>query len=48
VGLGTTSGLPIGFQIFGRAFDEARILQAGHILEQSLPALPSPAALSDL
>ncbi|MFO7877586.1 MAG: Asp-tRNA(Asn)/Glu-tRNA(Gln) amidotransferase subunit GatA [Desulfovermiculus sp.] len=48
VGLGTTNGLPIGFQIFGRAFDETRILQAGHILEQSLPALPPPAALSDL
>ncbi|MFP4257819.1 MAG: Asp-tRNA(Asn)/Glu-tRNA(Gln) amidotransferase subunit GatA [Desulfovermiculus sp.] len=48
VGLGTTSGLPIGFQIFGRAFDEERILQAGLLLEQSLPALPPPAALSDL
>lgn len=48
VGLGSAHGLPIGFQIFGRAFDEARILQAGHVLEQSLPALPLPAALNDL
>lgn len=48
VGLGAKNGLPIGLQIFGRAFDEVTILQAGHVLEQSLPALPQPAALSDL
>lgn len=48
VGLGSTTGLPIGFQIFGRAFDEQTILQVGQVLEQNLPALPQPTALRDL
>jgi aspartyl-tRNA(Asn)/glutamyl-tRNA(Gln) amidotransferase subunit A len=28
-------GLPIGLQIFGRAFDEASVLQVGHAYEQA-------------
>ncbi|MDZ7761949.1 MAG: Asp-tRNA(Asn)/Glu-tRNA(Gln) amidotransferase subunit GatA [Desulfovermiculus sp.] len=48
VGLGEKSGLPIGFQFFGRAFDEGTLLQAGNVLEQALPALPQPTALVDL
>ncbi len=48
VGLGYQSGLPIGFQFFGRAFDEETILQAGYVLEQALPSLPQPTALANL
>ncbi len=48
VGLGSTTGLPIGFQFFGRAFDEQTILQASHVLERAQTALPQPAALEDL
>ncbi len=31
----TSGGLPIGLQIFGRAWGEARVLQAGHSYEQA-------------
>lgn len=31
----TSSGLPIGLQIIGRAWEEARVLQAGHSYEQA-------------
>lgn len=40
VGLGAASGLPVGMQLIGRAFDEARLLALGHALEQVLPQLP--------
>jgi amidase len=30
----TTDGVPVGFQIVGRAFDEAQILAAGHAFQQ--------------
>ena len=30
----TTDGVPVGFQIVGRAFDEAPILAAGHAFQQ--------------
>jgi amidase len=30
----TTDGMPVGFQIVGRAFDEATILSAGHAYQQ--------------
>jgi amidase len=31
----TRDGMPVGFQIVGRAFDEARILAAGHAYQQA-------------
>ena len=33
----TKQGLPIGLQIIGRAFDEARVLQLAHTFEQANP-----------
>ncbi|HWR04319.1 MAG TPA: Asp-tRNA(Asn)/Glu-tRNA(Gln) amidotransferase subunit GatA [Humidesulfovibrio sp.] len=38
VGLGRETGMPVGLQLTGRAFDEARMLQAAHALEQCVPA----------
>jgi amidase len=31
----TADGVPVGFQIVGRAFDEAAILAAGHAFQQA-------------
>ena len=31
----TSDGVPVGFQIVGRAFDEAGILAAGHAFQQA-------------
>jgi len=45
VGLGTTSAMPIGMQLFGRAFDEATILRTAKVLGGALPQLPQPAAV---
>ena len=47
-GLGKDSNMPIGFQLFGRAFDEKTLLQIGHVLEKAQPALPQPAGLGDI
>jgi aspartyl-tRNA(Asn)/glutamyl-tRNA(Gln) amidotransferase subunit A len=33
----TTAGLPIGFQLIGRAFDEATVLRAAHAYEANTP-----------
>src|SRR5262249_31122912 len=33
----TASGLPIGFQLIGRAFDEATVLRAAHVYERHTP-----------
>jgi aspartyl-tRNA(Asn)/glutamyl-tRNA(Gln) amidotransferase subunit A len=33
----TTSGLPIGLQLIGRAFDEATVLRAAHVYERNTP-----------
>jgi len=38
VGLGSDSGMPVGLQLTGRAFDEARLLQVAGALEAALPA----------
>ena len=46
VGLGRDSGLPVGLQLMGRAFDEALLLSAAHVLEQALPRLPEPKGLA--
>lgn len=35
-GNGSQSGLPVGFQIIGKAFDESTVLRAAHQLEQAL------------
>lgn len=35
-GLGASSGLPVGFQIIGKMFDEETILRVGHHLENNL------------
>jgi aspartyl-tRNA(Asn)/glutamyl-tRNA(Gln) amidotransferase subunit A len=42
VGLGKDSDMPIGMQLFGRAFDEATILRAAKVLGAALPPLPQP------
>ena len=42
VGLGGESRLPVGMQIFGRAFDEAGIIGIAAALESALPALGEP------
>ncbi len=42
VGLGRDSGMPVGLQLTGRAFDEARMLQAAHALEKNVPATGLP------
>lgn len=43
VGFGEQSGLPVGLQIFGKAFDETGIIRVGAALEHVLPAIGSPA-----
>ena len=45
VGLGANSGLPVGLQIFGRAFDEAGIIGIASALESALPPLGEPSGL---
>jgi len=45
VGLGKTSGMPIGMQLFGPAFEEAAILRTAKVLGGALPKLPEPAGL---
>ncbi|OIN99250.1 MAG: aspartyl/glutamyl-tRNA amidotransferase subunit A [Desulfovibrionaceae bacterium CG1_02_65_16] len=42
VGLGRESGMPVGLQITGRAFDEARMLQLAAVLEKNVPATGRP------
>jgi len=42
VGLGRESGLPVGLQMFGRAWDEATILGAANALSTALPAIGEP------
>lgn len=44
VGLGDASGLPVGMQIFGRAFDECGIISIGAALEAALPDIGAPDA----
>ncbi|MEA4857985.1 MAG: Asp-tRNA(Asn)/Glu-tRNA(Gln) amidotransferase subunit GatA [Solidesulfovibrio sp.] len=46
VGLGKDSGLPIGMQLFGPAFDETAILRTAKVLGNALPKLPQPAAVA--
>lgn len=48
VGLGETSGLPVGMQIFGPAFGEERIYRAAFALERALPQLPQPGGVPPL
>lgn len=45
VGLGRESGMPIGMQLFGPAFEEAAILRAAKVLGTALPGLPEPAGI---
>jgi aspartyl-tRNA(Asn)/glutamyl-tRNA(Gln) amidotransferase subunit A len=42
VGKTRTDKLPVGLQLFGKAFDEAALLKTGYALQQSLPALGAP------
>ena len=39
VGLGAESGMPVGMQLFGKAFAEADLLSLGYALEQVLPGV---------
>ena len=43
VGLGAESGMPVGLQLIGPAFGEARLLGIGHALERALPGIGRPA-----
>jgi len=45
VGLGKDSGMPIGMQLFGPAFEEAAILRTAKVLGGALPPLPEPTGL---
>lgn len=45
VGLGSASGMPVGMQLLGKAFDEATLLSVGHVLSQSLGLLGEPTSL---
>lgn len=45
VGLGKESGMPVGFQLLGKSFDETTIYSIAHALEKSLPASGTPAGL---
>jgi aspartyl-tRNA(Asn)/glutamyl-tRNA(Gln) amidotransferase subunit A len=42
VGLGRETGMPVGLQITGRAFDEATMLQIAGVLEKAVPATGQP------
>jgi len=44
-GLGGETSMPVGLQLFGPAFGEERLLQAGHVLEQAMGPLPQPFGL---
>jgi aspartyl-tRNA(Asn)/glutamyl-tRNA(Gln) amidotransferase subunit A len=46
VGLGRDSGLPIGMQLFGPAFDETSILRTAKVLGDALPKLPQPRGIA--
>jgi len=46
VGLGKTSGMPVGLQILGPAWSEERILGVARSLEKELEPLPEPRALA--
>ncbi len=45
VGLGKDSGMPIGMQLFGPAFEEAGLLRTAKVLGAALPQLPEPKGL---
>ena len=38
----SSEGTPLGLQLIGKPFDEATLLQVGHIMEASAGALPKP------
>ncbi len=42
VGLGADSRLPVGMQLFGRAFDEGTLLSVAHVIGRSLPDIGVP------
>jgi aspartyl-tRNA(Asn)/glutamyl-tRNA(Gln) amidotransferase subunit A len=45
VGLGVDAKLPVGLQVFGRAFDEAGIIGIGAALEAVLPHIGAPTGI---
>ncbi|MFZ5426947.1 MAG: Asp-tRNA(Asn)/Glu-tRNA(Gln) amidotransferase subunit GatA [Thermodesulfobacteriota bacterium] len=45
VGLGKDTGMPVGLQLFGKAWDEGTILGAAQALAGALPGLGEPAGL---
>jgi aspartyl-tRNA(Asn)/glutamyl-tRNA(Gln) amidotransferase subunit A len=44
-GLGRESGMPVGLQLMGRAFDEATLLRLGAAVERLAPGLGEPSGL---
>ncbi|MDL2285149.1 Asp-tRNA(Asn)/Glu-tRNA(Gln) amidotransferase subunit GatA [Desulfovibrio sp. OttesenSCG-928-F07] len=45
VGLGSDSGMPVGIQLMGKAFDEAALIKAATAIEKLAPKLGTPTAL---
>ena len=41
-GLGAESGLPVGIQLLGNHFEEAKLLRCAWLLERSLPSIGKP------
>jgi len=46
VGLGKDTGMPVGLQLFGRAWEEGTILGAAHVLSGALPPLGEPGGVN--
>ncbi len=45
VGRGAESGMPVGLQLLGKAFDEATLYGVAHALEKATPPLGAPSGL---
>ncbi|UZP65873.1 Asp-tRNA(Asn)/Glu-tRNA(Gln) amidotransferase subunit GatA [Desulfovibrio mangrovi] len=45
VGLGRDSGMPVGLQLLGKAFDEATLYSVASVLEKATPTIGTPAGL---
>ena len=47
VGLGQETQMPVGLQLFAPAFEEERLIEVGHVLQQNIDPLPLPFGLQD-
>jgi Asp-tRNA(Asn)/Glu-tRNA(Gln) amidotransferase A subunit family amidase len=39
--------MPVGLQLFAPAFEEERLIEVGHVLQQNIDPLPLPFGLQD-